>query len=256
MKINRLTTIIVACAAAVTLSAQTVSYDFTSDEGWSEGATLNGTNNFIAQTQWVSNDVAGAGHAFSGTDFTRAVLFNNFTFNVGDSFTLVADLRFVNAASINSKTTMFQFGLTDTLSPGANTPKVGMSVRPASTPIYIDANNSVLGNEIQALASKDQDVHTYTTVITKSATLDTFDVSIDFDNGAAGTSFTIVDSALYAASDVYPIFGNWQANAKGGIELNSFSSTFTAIPEPSTFAAMFGMLALAGAAARRKRTLA
>ena len=258
--IKRFVTLCATCAATITLSAQIVSYDFTSVEGWSEGVTLNNTNNLLTQPQWVANDVDGAGYASSGTDFTRAVLFNNFTFGVGDSFTLVADLSMTNVAGNNSKATVFQFGLTDTLSPGGNMPKAGMSVRPAFTPIFIDTVHSLIGTDskqVTALANKDNNAHTYTTVITKSAVQDTFDVSIDFDTGTASTSFTVVDSTLYSATTVYPIFGNFQASKVGGTQLNSFSSTYlAAVPEPSVFAVMFGTLALAVAVARRKRTQA
>lgn len=242
----------------MTVFAQTASYDFTSDEGWTEGATLNETNNFETQTPWVANDVTSAGYASSDVDFTRAVLFNNFTFAVGDSFTLQANLSINNAAGVGSKTTVFQFGLTDTLSPGSNTPKAGMSVRPAFTPIFIDTVSTLIGSaskEVSALASNDNSAHVYTTVITKSAVEDVFDVSIDFDNGAASTSFTVTDSDLYSATTVFPIFDSFQASKVDGIKLNSFSSTYsgTTIPEPSAFAFLFGALALAFTTARRKR---
>jgi hypothetical protein len=257
--LKKFITIIATCAFTAILGAQTVSYDFTSDEGWSEGVTLSGTNNFTTQTQWVANDVAGSGYASSSADFTRAVLFNSFTFGVGDSFTLVADLSMTNVAGNNSKATVFQFGITDTLSPGSNTPKAGMSVRPAFAPIFIDTVNSLIASdsqEVNALA-KDNASHIYTTVITKSAVQNTFDVSIDFENGTAGTSFTVVNSALYSASTVFPIFDNFEASKVGGTQLNSFSSTYlAAVPEPSAFAVMFGTLALAAAVARRKRTQA
>jgi hypothetical protein len=258
--IKKFITISATCAATITLTAQTVSYDFTSGEGWSEGVTLNGTNNFNTQTQWVANDVASAGYASSSADFTRAVLFNSFTFGVGDSFTLVANLSMTNVDGNGSKATVFQFGLTDTLSPGSNTPKAGMSVRPAFLPIFIDTVNSLIASDSQqvtALATKDNNAYTYTTVITKSAIEDLFDVSIDFENGTASTSFTVVDSALYSATTVFPIFDNFDASKVGGTQLNSFSSTYlAAVPEPSAFAVMFGTLALAGAVARRKRTQA
>lgn len=258
--IKKFITSIATCAATIIVSAQTVSYDFTSNEGWSEGATLNATNNFNTQTQWVANDVANAGYASSSSDFTRAVLFNNFTFGVGDSFTLVANLSINDAASVGSKTTVFQFGITDTLSPGSNTPKAGMSVRPAFSPIFIDTVSTLIasaGQQVNALATKDNNAYTYTTVITKSAVQNTFDVSIDFENGTAGTSFTVVNSALYSASTVFPIFDNFEASKVGGTQLNSFSSTYlAAVPEPSAFAVMFGTLALAAAVARRKRTQA
>ena len=257
---KRFLTIIATCGFTTTLCAQTVSYDFTSDESWTEGVTLNGTNNFNTQTQWVANDVSGSGYASSNTDFTRAVLFNSFTFGVGDSFTLVADLSMTNVAGNSSKATVFQFGLTDTLSPGSNTPKAGMSVRPAFTPIFIDTVDSLIASDSQqvnALAAKDNASHIYTTVITKSAVQDTFDVSIDFDNGTASTSFTVTNSDLYSATTVYPIFDNFQASKVGGTQLNSFSSTYlAAVPEPSAFAVMFGTLALAVSVTRRKRAQA
>ena len=128
-----------------------------------------------------------------------------------------------------------------------------MSVRPAFSNIFIDANISVGGHEINTGVTKDNSLHTYTTVITKSAVADTFDVSIDFDNGTAATTFTVVNSALYAATNVFPIIDTYQANTKGGIQLDSFSSTYTAaVPEPATTALLVGMATLGLMLYRRK----
>jgi hypothetical protein len=252
MKNLPLQTLLLLAAANVATAAVTI--EFTSTEGYTEGVTINGVGNWNSQANWVARDVAGAGNAFSAVDFHRATLSNSNTFGVGDSYTLVAELTLINPGSVNTKTTMFQFGLTDTANPGSgNQPMVGMSVRPAFLNYFIDANNSVLGNEVNTGVAKDSNTHTYTTVITKSAVADTFDVTIDFDNGTASTSFTIVDSALYAASTVYPIIGNYLANNKGGIQLDSFSSTYTAVPEPATIAFLMGIAALGVVVYRRRK---
>jgi hypothetical protein len=253
MKRTLIIALISIATASLTAAAVTTSFEFTSAEGFAEGVTLNGTANWITQTQWVARDVAGAGNAFSGTDFTRAVLFNNNTWNVGDSYTLVAKLTLIDSSFVNTKTNMFQFGLTDIMNPGSNTPKAGMTVRPAFANFFIDANIAVGGHEVDTGVGKDNNSHTYTTVITKSSTADTFNVSIDFDNGTAGKSFTIVNASLYAATTVYPIIDNSQANTKGGIQVDSFSSTFTAVPEPGTVALCMGTAALGLVLYRRKK---
>lgn len=244
---------LLAFVAASSLFANTSTWNFTSSEGFTEGNTLNDVGNWQAQTQWVAKDVAGAGYADNDTNFNRAVLFTNQQFNAGDSYTLVSVLSLENSSLVNTKTSMFQFGLTSTLSPGGNKPAVGMTVKPAFLNYFIDANVTVGGNEINTGVAKDTLVaHTYTTVITKSATADTFDVSIDFDNGTASTSFSVVDASLYAATTLFPIIDTYQANDRGGIRLNSFSSTYTAVPEPAHLSLLAGGLLLGYVMVRRR----
>lgn len=239
---------------ASSLSAVTATYNFVTSEGFAEDTAINGRANWMAQVGWVTKDVAGAGYATNATDFNRAVLFTNQAFNVGDSYTLVSELSLEDASQVNTKTNMFQFGLTDTASPGGNVPKVGMTVRPAFLNYFIDANVSVGGNETNTNTAKDTLVsHTYKTIITKSATLNTFDVVIDFDNGTVTKSFTVVDATLYAAGTLYPIIDSQGANSKGGIRLNSFSTTYTAVPEPTYFSLLVGALLLGGMVVRRRK---
>lgn len=244
-------TLTIFAMSAACLSSAAVTFDFTAAEGFTEDVTIGGIGNWQAQPQWVAKDVAGAGYAFSAADFHRATLFNNNAWNVGDSYTLVAELSLVDSSLVNTKTSMFQFGLTNQLSPGSNSPKVGMTVRPAFLNFFIDANISVGGQEVSTGVAKDNNTHTYTTVITKTAVANTFDVTIDFD-GSTSASFSVVDATLYGATDVYPIIDTYQANTKGGIKLESFSSTYTAVPEPGTIAFLMGFVALGAVVYRRK----
>lgn len=148
--------------------------------------------------------------------------------------------------------------MTDTLNAGGNRPKVGMLVRPAFVKYFIDAPN-ILNDSHEINTNVDKDTltqHTYTTVITKSQTADTFEVSIDFDNGTASTTYSVIDSALYTAETLYPIIDSVSANTKGGIRLHSFISTYTQIPEPTTISLFFGLSALVLIALRRYRAQA
>jgi hypothetical protein len=234
MKLSQLFIPVFLLSLASSLAATTVVKNFTAAEGFTEDGSLNNVSNWLAQTPWIAKDVNGAGYATNPTDFNRAVLFTNQAFNVGDTYTLVSELSLVDSSQVNTKTNMFMFGLTDVMSPGGgNKPKIGMTVRPAFLNYFIDANVDVGGQETNTGVAKDTlTSHTYKTVITKSATANTFDVSIDFDNGTASKSFTVVDSALYTAETLYPIIDSQGANSKGGIRLNSFSTTYEAAVVP------------------------
>lgn len=231
---------------ATGLCAITKTTSFISAEGFTEGGELAGTDGWLGQAPWKTEDVAGDGYATNATNFNRAVLWSSDTFNVGDSFTLVSVLSLEDSLSINTKTDMFKFGLTNNFDAGANgnTAKVGMVVRPAWGNYFIKAVNGT--DDIDTNLGKDTLIqHTYKTVITKSATVNNFEISIDFDSGFASATYTIVDATLYAATHLYPIIDSSQSNDKGGIRLNSFSSTYTPVPEPTNVGLLFGVLATA-----------
>ena len=146
---------------------------------------------------------------------------------------------------------MFRFGLKDTYSNG--TAAIGMDINATPADIRI----SGLGESNVAVGTtQDGLFHTYTTAITKTAVANTFDLSISFDNVEAA-SYTIVNSALYGATKLFPVLDTQSGGNKGGALVDSFSRTVAVpVPEPSAFAVMFGTLALAAAVARRKRTQA
>jgi hypothetical protein len=232
---------------AAGLNATTHITNFISSEGFTEDETIVNKHGWIGQAPWITKDVAGSGYATNSINFNRAVLWSNETFNVGDSYTLKAVLSLEDASKVNQKTDMFRFGLTEVFDAGApgNKPKAGMIVRPAAIKYFIDEANNTSNNPNEVNTGVAIDTlteHTYTTVITKSAIQDTFEITIDFDDGTANGTYSVVDAALYAADTLFPMIDSVQANDKGGIRLNSFTSIY--IPETSTLSLLIGVFAL------------
>ncbi len=105
------------------------------------------------------------------------------------------------------------------------------------------------------------------TTITKETTLDQWTISLDVaDFGVTGTSLsgsvysasgTVSDSATYAGSEYYVAasIANGFADEDSGIRIVQAVDNFAVIPEPGTFAAIFGGIALVGTSlwGRRKR---
>jgi hypothetical protein len=75
-------------------------------------------------------------------------------------------------------------------------------------------------------------------------------MSASFDGGDA-INYTIVKSDLYAATNAYAVINTRAGPTTGGILMDSFS--VSSVPEPSAYASIFGLMALAFVVSRRKR---
>jgi len=248
-----LITLVSIFGAALTLSAQNFSYNFdaTDTDAWEDGDLLNSGAVILAQNPWVIDSVGGSLYAYNATTFNRAVFFTTTddTFDVGETITLELSYKFANASLINTGTTMFRFGLKDSYIIG--TALVGMDINATPSDIRVKG----IGESdvtVGAGATQDGLFHTYTAAITKTAVTNTFDLTISYDNIQAA-SYTVVNSALYTASRVFPVWDT-QSGGKGGSLIDSFSRTV--VPESSAIAATFGIFALACVVARRSRYLA
>lgn len=247
--IKKFITIFATCAATIALTAQDFNYNFdaTDSDAWVDGNLLNSGSAILAQAPWVITTVDSNLYASNSNSFNRAVFFtsNDDIFDVGETITLELSYKFADASLINTGTTMFRFGFKDTYTNG--TAAIGMDINATPADIRI---KGIGESNVTVGATQDGLFHTYTTAITKTAVANTFDLSISFDNVEAA-SYTVVNSALYAASNVYPVLDTQSGGGKGGALVDSFSRTV--IPEASAFATSFGILALACVVARRKR---
>mgnify|MGYP005623805215 CR=1 FL=1 len=246
--IKKFITIFASCAATITLSAQNFNYNFdaTDSDAWQNGSLLNSGAAILAQAPWVITTVDSNLYASNASGFNRAVFFtsNDDTFDVGETITLELSYKFADASQINTGTTMFRFGFKDTYANG--TAAIGMDIDATPADIRI---KGIGESNVTVGATQDGLFHTYTAAITKTAVANTFDLSISFDNVEAA-SYTVVNSALYGATRLFPVLDTQSGGGKGGALVDSFSRTV--VPESSVFAATFGILALACVVARRK----
>ena len=85
-------------------------------------------------------------------------------------------------------------------------------------------------------------------VATRTAT------GLDFDVTRNGTSlFQATDNAPITTTFDMIAFGYYNRSVEGTLDLDSMSLTYTAIPEPGTYAAIFGLMAMALLVWRRRK---
>ena len=244
--------------AALTLSAQTnfvYNFDLTDSDSWTDGAALDSGSGILAQATWVIDDTNGDGtgdlHAFTDGAYQKAVFFTpgTETFDVGETVTLDTRLALANHNGFTGEKSVFRVGLRNAYTNG--TPLVGVDFH--ANQQFAFKLSSVTGTTASsrtALTSSDGNFHDLSVSITKTATANTFEVTTSWD-GVASTSYTLENSALYSANTVFATIDGRASNQVGGIWVDSFSSTV--VPESSAFASIFGLMALACVASRRKR---
>lgn len=244
-------------AGALTLSAQNYSYNFdgTDNDAWVDGDALNSGGGILAQATWIIDDTNGDGtgdlHAFSDGGFQKAVFFtpSEDTFGIGDTLTLDTRLALADHGGFTGEKSIFRVGLRDAYTNG--TPLLGVDFH--ANQQFAFKLSSVTGSSTSArtaLTSSDGNFHDLSVSITKTATTDTFDVTTSFD-GVPSISYTLVNTDLYSVDRVFATLDSRASNQVGGIWVDSFSAT--TVPEPSTYASIFGLMALAFVASRRKR---
>lgn len=245
---------------ALTLPAQNISFDFDIAESWTAGDPVNNGSGILAQSSFVMQDVApnsdplladsfASGlHAFSAGNYQNAVFFtpSEDTFDVGDSITIEASLALADRSAFTGEKNFARIGLKTAYSNGA--PIVGIDL--TANKLWATKIHEIGGTDKTNVGSTDDLFHTYTTVITKTAVANTFEMSASFDGGDA-INYTIVNSDLYAATNAYAVINTRAGPTTGGILMDSFS--VSTVPEPSAYASIFGLMALALVVSRRKR---
>lgn len=247
-------------AGALSLSAQDYTYNFdgTDSYAWVDGASLNNVNsngNILAQNSWVIDDIDGNGtlHAFTNGDYQKAVFFgqNTDTFDVGDTVTLNTRVRLANLSAFTGYKSMLRIGLKGDFTNGTTEVGLELAANGNANQFFklMEAGKTIRTD----LTTTDESFHDLSIAITKSATTaDTFNVSGSWDGGSA-INYTIVNASLYADNSVFAVLDSRLNSASGttGIWIDSFSAS--TVPEPSTFASIFGLMALAFVVSRRKR---
>jgi hypothetical protein len=240
-------------AGALTLSAQNYSYNFdgTDNDAWENGDALNSGGGILAQATWVMGELDGNLHAFSDGNFQKAVFFtpNTETFSVGETVTLDTRLRLADLSAFTQEKSLLRIGLRSAYSNGTTDVGLELHSNPNFSFKISEAANAAART---ALTPSDESFHDLSIAITKTGTANTFDVSASWDGGSA-IDYSIVNSTLYSVDRVFAVMDSRSNNASGsgGIWVDSFSAT--TVPEPSTYASIFGLMALAFVASRRKR---
>jgi len=250
-------------AGALSLSAQNFTYNFdgTDNDAWVDGDGLDSGGGILAQNSWVIGNLDGDLHAFTNGNYQKAIFFtpaSEDAFAIGDTITLDTSLRLATKdwgtdGTLIGEKALLRIGLRGTYDNG--TTDVGVEIFAHN--VFKFKINDAAGStrEVFSPTNSDLDFHDVSVAITKSETLNTFDVSATWDGGDA-INYTIVNSALYTDNTVFAVLGGRQNNAAntGGIWIDSFSaSTTSPVPEASTYASIFGLMALAFVVSRRKR---
>ena len=257
----KLITSVAGFALGLGLTAQATPYttDFTTATaaGLTEGGSLSSTATWNAQPAWTTTDVSGSGYALVGTTFSRAInTGGGTTMAVGDSITLSLNLNVLgNWDEGGGDNNLLSVGLTEDFDPGTALTRVGAGIRAntfAETLNLRDHLFSASPNEVALNWENINDTSAtisdnlgWVVTITKSATLNTFDVSTTItdaegaNQGAGNVDFSIVSSELYSAGSIYPILRGGTSlpgNDITGLQIDTFSATSNVVPEPSTLA--------------------
>ena len=251
-----------AIFATLSLSAQNFTYNFdgTDNDAWVDGDGLNSGGGILAQASWVIDELDGDLHAFTNGNYQKAIFFtpaSEDAFAIGDTVTLDTSLRLATkdwgtTGDLIGEKALLRIGLRGTYDNG--TTDVGVEIF-AHNLFKFKINDADGSTRLPfSPTNSDLDFHDVSVAITKSETLNTFDVSATWDGGDA-TNYTIVNPSLYSVDRVFAVLGGRQNNAAntGGIWIDSFSASTSAVPEASTYASIFGLMALAFVVSRRKR---
>ena len=251
-----------AIFATLSLSAQNFTYNFdgTDNDAWVDGDGLNSGGGILAQASWVIDELDGDLHAFTNGNYQKAIFFtpaSEDAFAIGDTVTLDTSLRLATkdwgtTGDLIGEKALLRIGLRGDYTNA--TTDVGVEIFAHN--LFKFKINDAAGStrEVFSPTNSDLDFHDVSVAITKSETLNTFDVSATWDGGDA-TNYTIVNPSLYSVDRVFAVLGGRQNNAAntGGIWIDSFSASTSAVPEASTYASIFGLMALAFVVSRRKR---
>jgi len=251
-----------AIFATLSLSAQNFTYNFdgTDNDAWVDGDGLNSGGGILAQASWVIDELDGDLHAFTNGNYQKAIFFtpaSEDAFAIGDTVTLDTSLRLATkdwgtTGDLIGEKALLRIGLRGDYTNA--TTDVGVEIF-AHNLFKFKINDADGSTRLPfSPTNSDLDFHDVSVAITKSETLNTFDVSATWDGGDA-TNYTIVDPSLYSVDRVFAVLGGRQNNAAntGGIWIDSFSASTSAVPEASTYASIFGLMALAFVVSRRKR---
>tara|TARA_B110000483_G_scaffold8865_1_gene10524 strand:+ start:126 stop:914 length:789 start_codon:yes stop_codon:yes gene_type:complete len=251
-----------AIFATLSLSAQNFTYNFdgTDNDAWVDGDGLNSGGGILAQASWVIDELDGDLHAFTNGNYQKAIFFtpaSEDAFAIGDTVTLDTSLRLATkdwgtTGDLIGEKALLRIGLRGDYTNA--TTDVGVEIF-AHNLFKFKINDADGSTRLPfSPTNSDLDFHDVSVAITKSETLNTFDVSATWDGGDA-TNYTIVNPSLYSVDRVFAVLGGRQNNAAntGGIWIDSFSASTSAVPEASTYASIFGLMALAFVVSRRKR---
>ena len=227
--------------AAGSASAATVNYSTSfsdSDSPTFADGQLNGQNSWVAHPNHDVSDAAGVGlvdhvnangpvHIDSSADVTSELA-------AGKTITLTLDLNYVGTY-VNQNSGAWILGI------GSSAASTAQNILGGTTFFNNGGSNFFISNPSFSNGLKvdtgipwDSAYHTLTTTITRSATTNVFDVTVDLDGQS--TSYTISNAGLWSgASTAYAGF-RFRGNQQGNVD--SFSVSSVAIPEPASLVLM------------------
>jgi agarase len=188
--------------------------DFTADEGFVNGSSLNDQVSMNSQPNWVASDVNGAGYASYAGGWQRARNFTDFSLEVGESVVIETILRLTAPGSIDAN--IYTLGFAEELiNSGGATPSIGSILHMNSDGSYWVGASSA-EQQVLIPASYGTDWIKIVQTITRRSTAGQFGGVVSVSNVTAGVDLGSSSVAwTQSTSD-----GSW-----GGVMNASFRGT-------------------------------
>ena len=198
-------------------------FDDTDADAWEDGDSLSSGGDILAQNSWVIGNLDGHLHAFSNGNYQQAVFFTpaTFLFKKGDTLTLDTSFRVNDRDAWTGEKRILRVGFRNQYNKGS--PDIGVEIF-AHNLFSFKINDISTSSTRIPIDDIDNQFHDLSLVITKSETLNTFDMSASWDGGKA-IDYIVINAGIYSADIVYAVLGSRQNNAVGttGIWIDSFS---------------------------------
>ena len=227
--------LVITCSSP--LHAQLLNAEFTSGNGFSDGATINGVRNWGAQDSWVAAETSGIGYARCGVSWSRALNFTPLAASLEVEETVAIEAVWRGESFLNAPISapVFALGISDNiLTPGNNIPalRVDVSLAGDDTLRFGSESNYVSLSLADAYSGTNTNTNWFSIrmEITRTLVANVFYINLkvtDLDeNKQIGTlGYLVEDSGTYQAAGLLPAMRTLQVLAPEGVSGTLFTAS-------------------------------